>query len=224
MYKHESRLVWLYYYDWDNSQGSNWMFGDSPGSTSRGVESMNLRGRAVAGQWCPERIQDAGYPWQVFTRRGRWSGDTRLRLECWNNTRADQCCKVLDCVCRITTSFLYYIYKVVLVQSSLGDDLASVYRRLMGVYVSTGDLSNERLVYKHVDTDQFIYYYDWGPNSGANWMISNTPGSNYRVLESENLEKRSLVSECLVTSGQSLQWSSLLDTDHQLGSLTLQCL
>lgn len=35
----------------------------------------------------------------------------------------------------------------------------------------------------------FIYYWDWGPNRGANWVITNDPqdGSN-RGIESANVE------------------------------------
>ena len=35
----------------------------------------------------------------------------------------------------------------------------------------------------------FIYYWDWGPNRGANWVVTNDPtnGSN-RGIESPNVE------------------------------------
>ena len=58
VYKHDRKLIWLYYYDW-NGQGANWMFGDNPGSQSRGIESINLQGRSLAAQWCPEDLHKA---------------------------------------------------------------------------------------------------------------------------------------------------------------------
>ena len=35
-----------------------------------------------------------------------------------------------------------------------------------------GNLGGER--------DQFVYYHDWGPNSGSNWMIGENPWTNSR--------------------------------------------
>lgn len=34
----------------------------------------------------------------------------------------------------------------------------------------------------------YIYFWDWGPNSGQNWMISQDPQTQYRGIESPNLE------------------------------------
>ena len=58
VYKHDKKLIWLYYYDW-HGQGANWMLGDNPGSQSRGIESVNLQGRSLAAQWCPEDMHQA---------------------------------------------------------------------------------------------------------------------------------------------------------------------
>ena len=41
-----------------------------------------------------------------------------------------------------------------------------------------------------VDFQAYIYYYDWGPNSGTNWMIGDSLGSSSRVLETFNLETK----------------------------------
>ena len=30
------------------------------------------------------------------------------------------------------------------------------------------------------ERDQFVYYHDWGPNSGSNWMIGVNPLTNSR--------------------------------------------
>ena len=58
VYRHVERHVYLYYYDWDG-QGTNWMMGPGVGSQFRGVQSVNLQGRALAGQWCPEDLRQA---------------------------------------------------------------------------------------------------------------------------------------------------------------------
>ena len=49
----------------------------------------------------------------------------------------------------------------------------------MGVYTAQSSLSG-RLVYQHVSSQGLIYYYDWGPNSGANWMFGDQSGESYR--------------------------------------------
>ena len=34
----------------------------------------------------------------------------------------------------------------------------------------------------------FIYYWDWGPNSGSNWLISSDAEGTNRGIESDNVE------------------------------------
>ena len=34
----------------------------------------------------------------------------------------------------------------------------------------------------------FIYYWDWGPNSGSNWLISSNSDGTNRGIESDNVE------------------------------------
>ena len=34
----------------------------------------------------------------------------------------------------------------------------------------------------------YIHYYDWGPNSGTNWMVSRFLDDNSRNIESHNVE------------------------------------
>ena len=58
VYRHVARHVYLYYYDWDG-RGANWMLGPEAGGQSRGVQSINLQGRALAAQWCPEDMHQA---------------------------------------------------------------------------------------------------------------------------------------------------------------------
>ena len=49
---------------------------------------------------------------------------------------------------------------------------------LLGVYTLDQDdfgrnvSGHHRHVFRHVDTnDNWLYYWDWGPNSGTNWMV-----------------------------------------------------
>ena len=49
----------------------------------------------------------------------------------------------------------------------------------MGVYTAQSSLSG-RLVYQHVSSQGLLYYYDWGPNSGTNWMFGDQSGESYR--------------------------------------------
>ena len=97
----------------------------------------------------------------------------------------------------------------------------------MGVYVSVSDTHNHRLTYKHVDRDQYIYYYDWGPNSGTNWMMGDTIGSNYRFMETENAETfNSSSTECLVSDNR-LKWRSVVnsdDDDDSVNTVSIDCL
>ena len=110
VYRHVARHVYLYYYDWDG-RGTNWMLGPEAGGQSRGVQSINLQGRALAAQWCPEDMHQARviqctfiiiqrtncvqFPWEVYNSRGRWVGDTRLRVECFDGDRVKDCCKAI---------------------------------------------------------------------------------------------------------------------------------
>jgi hypothetical protein len=44
--------------------------------------------------------------------------------------------------------------------------------------------------YFQIDTlgSGFIYYWDWGPNSGSNWLISSNSDGTNRGIESDNVE------------------------------------
>ena len=66
VYRHVERHVYLYYYDWDG-RGTNWMLGPEAGGQARGVQSLNLEGRALAAQWCPEDTHQAGVTRTVFS-------------------------------------------------------------------------------------------------------------------------------------------------------------
>ena len=93
----------------------------------------------------------------------------------------------------------------------------------MGVYTAQSELTG-RTVYQHVARGGYLYYYDWGPSSGANWMFGEQPGETYRDIESPNMEARNktLHTECLVMPQQTAQdsWKVLngdvLTTDETL--------
>ena len=69
------------------------------------------------------------FPWKVLTARGRWSGDTRLRVECFDPSTARACCEV------------------VMVRSA--GEAGQRFPHRMGVYTAHSQLSG-RIVYKHV--------------------------------------------------------------------------
>ena len=83
--------------------------------------------------------------------------------------------------------------------------LAGTYHSLLlGVYTLDEDdygrnvSQFNRHVYRHVDTnDNWLYYWDWGPNSGTNWMVSNKYWENKRSFESQNLEYHSDNNVCV---------------------------
>ena len=61
----------------------------------------------------------------------------------------------------------------------------------LGVYSHVGAM-NQRRVYQHEADQAWLYYYDWGSGSGANWMFGDGAGSQSRAIESVNLQARAL--------------------------------
>ena len=61
----------------------------------------------------------------------------------------------------------------------------------LGVYRHAG-VMNRRRVYQHEASQAWLYYYDWGSGHGANWMFGDAVGSEYRGIESTNLQARAL--------------------------------
>ena len=61
----------------------------------------------------------------------------------------------------------------------------------LGTYRATA-LKNGRYYYSKEDSNQatsYIYYWDWGPNAGANWVVTNNPNDGTsRGIESANVE------------------------------------
>ena len=83
--------------------------------------------------------------------------------------------------------------------------LAGTYHpSLLGVYELDQDdygvnvSQSHRHVYRHVDSnDHWLYYWDWGPNAGTNWMVSTNYLDNKRSLESYNLENHAPFNICV---------------------------
>ena len=62
----------------------------------------------------------------------------------------------------------------------------------LGTYTYHGQTKHGRKVYlKSVvgENDQFLYFWDWGPNNGGNWMVGLDTRYKARGIESSNLEE-----------------------------------
>ena len=73
----------------------------------------------------------------------------------------------------------------------------------------------------------YIYYYDWGPNSGTNWMIGDRLGSSSRVLETFNLETRGKTSdtECIVRADTELGWRNVVENNLDISDdMIVECI
>ena len=92
--------------------------------------------------------------------------------------------------------------------------LAGVYQsHLLGVYSIDEEKTeqNNRAVLRQLDGPNFLYYWDWGPNSGANWMVSDKFWETNRGIESYNLEtfpQQSICPEDLHLVGPMKVWNS----------------
>ncbi len=61
----------------------------------------------------------------------------------------------------------------------------------LGRFTYHGETKNGRKIYQRSvsgQRDQFLYFWDWGPNNGANWMVGLDPKYNARGIESAGLE------------------------------------
>ena len=67
----------------------------------------------------------------------------------------------------------------------------------------------------------YIYYYDWGPNSGTNWMMGDVVGSSFRIMESFNIENNA--TECLVNDFE-VKWRNVNNGDESLDGFSMKCL
>lgn len=158
--------LYAYYWNWGRRQGENWMIGESFRNSQHRIESRNMQGRTSS--WCITDINLTGFPFSIFTT-STWTRDGFLRIECLDH--AESCCRRLALV-------------------SASDGLGSLNQPArLGIYQATA-LKNGRFYYSKEDGSRnFIYYWDWGPNNGANWVVTNriNDGSN-RGIESANVE------------------------------------
>lgn len=87
----------------------------------------------------------------------------------------------------------------------------------LGVYTATNDTQHGRKVYKQdFGGSNYLYYWDWGPNNGANWIVGFNPSKKVdsnvknslmitivgylerraRGIESANLENATITNIC----------------------------
>ena len=46
----------------------------------------------------------------------------------------------------------------------------------MGVYTATEQKKHGRIVYRQdFGAKNYLFYWDWGPNNGANWVVGLNP-------------------------------------------------
>ena len=77
------------------------------------------------------------------------------------------------------------------------------------------------------DFQAYIYYFDWGPNSGTNWMMGDRLGSSSRVLETFNLETKGKTTgtECPVRDDTELRWRNVAEHNVDISDdMTVECL
>ena len=72
------------------------------------------------------------FPWEVYNSRGRWVGDTRLRVECFDEDRVEDCCKAI-------------------LVKSVSNTVPSL-DNWLGVYTSN-TTNNGRPAYRHLDKE-----------------------------------------------------------------------
>lgn len=61
----------------------------------------------------------------------------------------------------------------------------------LGQYTYHGKTKNGRKIYQKEESgqrDQFLYFWDWGANNGANWMVGLDTRYNTHGIESANME------------------------------------
>ena len=111
----------------------------------------------------------------------------------------------------------------------MSSGLAGVYQSsLLGVY-SWEERSSEqhnRHVFRQLDGPNFLYYHDWGPNAGANWMVSEKYWESNRGVESYNLEtfhQHNICAEDVHRVGPMKVWNTADRAWQTDWSLRLEC-
>ena len=57
----------------------------------------------------------------------------------------------------------------------------------MGSYSLWGS-SGGRKVWKHESRQNYLYYWQWGVNTGTEWMVGHSPFSSVRGIRQETIE------------------------------------
>ena len=160
---------YLYLWDWGQGDGINWFISDNVTSTYRGVESPDME---FKHDKCPENINIDRTPFNVYTRRRQfdlldprhgWRSDPGLRVECWSDQVNMTCCHTLN------------------ITASPGSPVSTWQPDKLGVYQLWGGVHG-RKVWKHETRQNYVYYWEWGVNSGTEWMIGHSPYSSERGI------------------------------------------
>ena len=197
----------LYLWDWGRGEGMNWFLGGDPTSASRGVESPDIERKEDK---CPETINKEGRPWRVFTTARRvnifdprtgWRQDESLRVECWDEAKNQTCCPRLS------------------VRSEGG--AAEWQPDKMGEYQEWGGMGG-RKVWKHLTRQNYLYYWEWGVNTGTEWMFGHSPFSSERGIRSDNLEGLGEMSICFEDAARVGDWHILTEDNNWITDDTLR--
>ena len=167
VYSHYEGDDYIYYWRFDNGEGENWLISDDYTQYRHGIESPDLSGdeKCYDGDCigtCLEDINASGFPFSVWTRLHRLGGfwkDTTLRVECWDLERAKECCDRV----RVRSLGIAEDRQ----PERMGTFRFSGFKHGRKIYKQEGEEGEDRL--------QYLYYWDWGPNSGSNWMIGFDP-------------------------------------------------
>ncbi len=68
----------------------------------------------------------------------------------------------------------------------------------------------------------FIYYWDWGPNSGANWLISSNSDGTNRGIESDNVETGATNYTMCLNEVHKCRHTFYMHSSHTLSFLTIR--
>jgi hypothetical protein len=83
--------------------------------------------------------------------------------------------------------------------------------------------ANGRRVWRHEARSNYIYFWDWGVNSGQEWMVGHSPDSPVRGIRSTNMEGSGRGDVCVTDVTE--RWMVLTETEEWLpdDTFSLQC-
>jgi hypothetical protein len=84
---------------------------------------------------------------------------------------------------------------------------------------------NGRRMWKQEGRSNYIYYWDWGVNSGQEWMVGHNPYSAVRGIRSTNQESDRAGSVCVTDVANPSQWFVLTEEEEwvQDETFSMQC-